>query len=203
MLFRSAKELSWATSIVFGPGIGISSATELLMDLVLKHATVPVVIDADGLNMLKDKSEYVKKDADNVPYFELPANVVLTPHLKEMANLLSCEVEDVKSHLLPIVKHLTKKKQFVLALKDARTIVGTEDSYYINVSGNNGMATGGSGDVLTGVIAGLVANGMPIYEAACLGVYVHGLAGDKAREEKGAYGLIATDIIESLPSILN
>jgi NAD(P)H-hydrate epimerase len=90
----------------------------------------------------------------------------------------------------------------IYAIKDARTIVAKKGCYYINVSGNNGMATGGSGDVLTGILGALVAQGMEPYEAACLGVYIHGLAGDEASQEKGTYSMMASDITDSIEKVL-
>lgn len=199
---RLINEIQWATAIVFGPGIGIGSATDLLMDLVLKHAAVPVILDADGLNLLAKRKEYVSDDEEGLREIELPNNVIITPHLKEMSRLLNCSTEYVKEHILAIAKSVTKNRQFVLVLKDARTIVSKDGSYYVNMSGNNGMATGGSGDVLTGVIAGLVANGMSSYDAACYGVYVHGLAGDIAAKENGTYSMMASDIIDGLCKVL-
>ena len=91
----------------------------------------------------------------------------------------------------------------IYTIKDARTIVSCGNDRYINVSGNNGMATGGSGDVLTGIIGGLVAQGMELYSATCLGVYIHGLAGDKAASKVGTYSLTASDIISSIEEVLH
>lgn len=199
---RITGEIQWATTIVFGPGVGISSATELLMDLVLKNAKVPVVLDADGLTMLAQKEEYVGNQQDDICEIKLPSNVIITPHLKEMSRLLRCSTEYVRQNILTLAKRVTKNKEFVLVLKDARTIVAKENSYFVNTSGNNGMATGGSGDVLTGVIAGLLANGMSMYDAACYGVYLHGSAGDYISKEKGNYSLMASDIIEGLTKVL-
>lgn len=199
---RVVHEIQWATVVVFGPGIGTTSTSELILDLVLKYASMPVILDADGLTMLAGRREYVSDKEEGLREINLPENVIITPHLKEMSRLLNCTTAQVKENLVPIVKNVTKDKQFVLVLKDARTFVGKDGAYYVNVSGNNGMATGGSGDVLTGVIAGLVANGMSTYDAACYGVYVHGLAGDMAAKEKSTYSLIASDIIDGLCRIL-
>lgn len=199
---RITTEIQWATAIVFGPGMGISSATDLLLDLVLKNAKVPVILDADGLNILAAHKEYVCEDGEGIREIDLPHNVIITPHLKEMSRLINSTTEYVKNNLMTIAKNVTKNKQFVLVLKDARTIVAREDSYYVNTTGNNGMATGGSGDVLTGVIAGLLSNGLDTYDAACYGVFVHGLAGDAAKETRGTYSLMAGDIIDGLSKVL-
>lgn len=202
---RIIQELKWATSIVIGPGIGISAASDHLLDIVLNHTNVPIVIDADALTMLAGKSQYISKDNEKECYcdIDLPENVVVTPHLKEMSRLLDCEVFHVKENLLPVTVNAVKGKRYVLALKDARTIVSDGVRSYINLSGNNGMATAGAGDVLTGIIAAMLAQGMDRFDATALSVYVHGLAGDKAIESKSVYSLIASDIIEALPLVLH
>lgn len=120
-----------------------------------------------------------------------------------MSRLLDCEVFNVKENLLPVTVNAVKGKRYVLALKDARTIVSDGVRSYINLSGNNGMATAGAGDVLTGIIAAMLAQGMDRFDATALSVYVHGLAGDKAIESKSVYSLIASDIIEALPLVLH
>lgn len=202
---RIIQELKWATSIVIGPGIGISAASDHLLDIVLNHTNVPIVIDADAITMLAGKSQYISKDNEKECYcdIDLPENVVVTPHLKEMSRLLDCEVFNVKENLLPVTVNAVKGKRYVLALKDARTIVSDGVRSYINLSGNNGMATAGAGDVLTGIIAAMLAQGIDRFDATALSVYVHGLAGDKAIESKSVYSLIASDIIEALPLVLH
>ena len=119
-----------------------------------------------------------------------------------MSRLIDLTVKEIAEDILQVATWATKEKQYTLVLKDARTLVTHQGKVYINTSGNNGMATGGTGDILTGIIAGLLAQGMPIYEAATMGVYLHGLAGDYAVKEKGLYSLIASDIIEALPDVV-
>lgn len=201
---RIIQELKWATSIVVGPGIGISAASDHLLDIVLNHTDVPIVIDADALTLLAGKTQYILKDNEKECYcdIDLPPNVVITPHLKEMSRLLDCDVSNVQEDLFTVAMNAVKGKRYVLALKDARTIVSDGVRCYINLSGNNGMATAGAGDVLTGIIAAMLAQGMEHFEATALSVYVHGLAGDKAIESKSVYSLIASDIIEALPLVL-
>ncbi|BBF43789.1 NAD(P)HX epimerase / NAD(P)HX dehydratase [Lachnospiraceae bacterium KM106-2] len=199
---RIVREIEWATAIVIGPGIGISAASDCLLDLVLKNAKIPVIIDADGINMLAHHSEYVFEDDQGKRKIDLPGNVILTPHLKEMSRLLDCDTAYVKDNLLSIAQSVTNNKEFVLALKDARTLVSNGKELYVNVSGNNGMSTGGSGDVLTGILAALVAQGLTPNEAACIGVYIHGRAGDHAREQVGTYSLMASDIINAIPFVM-
>lgn len=202
---RIIHELEWASAIVIGPGIGISQASDHLLEIVLKHAKVPIVVDADALTMLAGKTQYIVKDHEKEMYsdIELPENVIITPHLKEMSRLLDCDVKSIQDDFLAVGVNTVKGKNFVLVMKDARTLVSDGERCYINQSGNNGMATAGVGDVLTGIIAAFVAQGLECFDAATLGVYVHGLAGDKAVEGKSRYSLIASDIIEALPLVLH
>ena len=190
------NELDWASVIVFGPGLGDSPIVEHLLELVLEHAEVPVVLDADGLNLLAKKV-----DKEEI-YQRLSENYILTPHLMEMSRLTNKTVREIQDNILSVAEEMVEGNQFTLVLKDARTIVAKDGMQYVNCSGNSGMATAGSGDVLTGIIAGLIAGGMTFYEAACLGVFLHGLSGDSARMKKGAYSLMAEDIIEGICDVL-
>ncbi len=202
------KEIEWATVIVIGPGIGVNEISGRLLELVLKYAKVPVIIDADGINLLALRAgktgneigtEYnrIEKIASM-----LPEQTILTPHPKELSVLLDTSIDSITGDLSGTADYCTHNNKIIYVLKDARTIVAHEEKRYINTSGNNGMATGGTGDVLTGIIAALIAQGLSTPEAATLGVYIHGLAGDKACEVKGSYGLIASDVIDALPQVL-
>lgn len=161
---------------------------------------VPLVIDADGLNNL---AVLLKEDKELKEMFhEYEGGMILTPHLKEMSRLTGEEVMEIQSNL-PKAAAAIADKGHVIVLKDARTIVSDgSDPSYINMSGNNGMATGGSGDVLTGIICGLLAGGLDILTAARLGVYCHGLAGDAVAKEKGYYSVMAGDLLDYLERIL-
>lgn len=197
--------IGWASVIVIGPGIGMSKSSEKILEVVLETSKVPTIIDADGLNLLALNEEYVRKDKTNhFPYYDinLPGNFILTPHMKEMSRLLHIDMEEMKKDFYQLAIQVTKEKDFILALKDARTIVTSHGDIYINTSGNNGMATGGSGDVLTGIIAGLISGGMDVFQATTLSVYLHGMAADEAVLKKSKYSLMATDIIEALPGVL-
>ncbi len=132
----------------------------------------------------------------------LPARAILTPHLMELSRLLDLELGDISGHLIDTAHQCTYNNELIFVLKDARTIVAGEHKYYINVSGNHGMATGGSGDTLTGICAAFLAQGMKPYDGACLAVYVHGLAGDAAAKEHGSYSMMAGDLIESIGKVL-
>lgn len=143
--------------------------------------------------------------SDRIGYLRdiLPERTILTPHLKELSYLLAVPVERIQKDLLETADKCTEGSHIIYALKDARTVVAFEGKQYINISGNNGMATGGSGDVLTGIIAGLIAGGLNESAAAVLGVYLHGLAGDFACEELGEYSLMATDITNYIYKAMN
>lgn len=199
------QEILGARAIVVGPGMGKGEDAKKILSLVMENAKVPTVVDADALTLLAEETTYIekyKKDSGNCVW-NLQENMILTPHIKEMSVLLGGEisVKEIKKNIFSIV-NACKDNKNVLVLKDARTIVMQKEHCYINTSGNNGMATAGSGDVLTGIIVGLLGQGMAPYDAAMLGTYIHGLAGDASAEEKGRYSLMAQDIILALPKIL-
>lgn len=195
------RELDWATVVVLGPGIGTSENTQKLVSFVTANIKIPLILDADAINLLADDEKYViKNKIDQNAKLHLPSNVILTPHLKEMSRLIKLPLHHIVSDIFTVASEY--RGEYVLVLKDARTIVVNEDQMYLNVSGNNGMATAGSGDVLTGVIAGLVAQGMGNFDAATMGVYLHGIAGDYATKEKNCYSVMASDIIDALSYIM-
>ncbi len=186
-----------ASSVVIGPGIGTSGTARQLLASVLSRARVPVVIDADGLNVLAETAQFREwMDVRACP-------VIVTPHLKEMSRLCEKPVSEIQNHLLEVAKAYAREYNVIVVLKDAHTVVAEPGGRaYLNVSGNSGMATGGTGDVLAGIIGGFLAQGMDGYEAAKLGVYVHGLAGDAAAEAKGSRGMIAGDLLQYLPQLI-
>lgn len=207
------NEIRWASVIVIGPGIGINENARRLLELVLKYAVVPLIVDADGINLLAlkiNEQEQIKQENRKEAGFSrieaiaacLPKHTVLTPHLKELSVLLNIPLENIVGHLLETADYCTLNNDLIFALKDARTVVALNDKRYINTTGNNGMSTGGSGDVLTGIIAGLIAQGLEPEEAARLGVYIHGRAGDQSLETKGNYSLMASDVIDGIPLVL-
>lgn len=188
------EALNWADAIVLGPGISISATAERMVQFVLRSSQVPMVVDADALNILSKHPGWWK---------EKKAPVVATPHLGELGRLSGKPVEEIKKNLVQEVCLAQKELDVVLVAKDARTMVaGNEKMIYINKSGNSGMAKAGSGDVLTGIIAALLARKQSPMLAACLGVYLHGLAGDSARQVHGEYGMKASDLTEGLAEVL-
>lgn len=187
--------LSWADVTCIGCGLGTSKVSEDILSGVLKFNEKPLVIDADGLNMLKDKLSVI----NNSSY-----PVVITPHMMEMSRLTGLSVKDIKDNRFNVIRDFTNNNKVVCVLKDARTVVTMKDmQYYINTSGNNAMAKGGSGDVLAGIITALIALGLDAYTAACLGVYIHGLAGDEARAVHGEYSVMAGELAGAVELILS
>ena len=187
------EALSWADSVVLGPGLSTDVYAGRLVAYTLKNCRVPMVIDADGLNLL----------AKEPKLWELvPGGAVLTPHIGEMSRLTGRKAEALTSDIIGACRDFAREHHVVCALKDARTVISDGTQTWINLSGNDGMATGGSGDVLSGIIGAFLAGGLAPLRAASLGCFVHGCAGDAARSVKGAYGLLASDIIQYLSNVL-
>ena len=177
-------------ALAFGPGLGISGALRSILGTLLEQEQLRLVIDADGLNNLSRIKNWWGK---------LKAKIILTPHPGEMKRLW-CGLfrEPLPSERQQQAGQLAEQTQTVVVLKGAGTVVTDGQSVYINKTGNPGMATAGSGDVLTGVIAALVGQDLSNLDASVLGVYIHGLAGDIAAKRTGQVSLIATDIIQAL-----
>ncbi len=184
------KECAWADVIVLGPGIGQSDASYMLVREFLMNAYVPIVLDADGLNVIAAHSELTQ-------YFT--ENIIITPHLGEMSRLTGKTIKEIQKNLAETAAGYSGTYGISCVLKDAATVVtGRENQCYINSSGNSAMSKAGSGDVLAGTIAGLLALGEEPFEAAALGVYLHGAAGDRIRERKGPHGLFAGELAEEI-----
>lgn len=180
--------------LVIGPGLSTNPVTERLFVPLFQTIGIPAVIDADALNLLaKNKSLLNKKTKQ----------IVLTPHPGEMARLTGKSAKEALKNSLRTAVDFAKKYAVYLILKSATTIMATPDgAVYISTYGNPGMASAGTGDALSGIIGSFIAQGYPLEEAAQMGIVLHGIAGDRAKEIKGEYGLIASDIIELLPHIL-
>ncbi len=179
--------------VVMGPGLSQHPDTKHLILQLLEQINKPIVLDADGINALVGNIDVLGR---------VKENIVLTPHPGEMARLIGLQsAGEVQKNRLEIARQFVEtRKNITLVLKGANTLVIDRNSYYINKTGNPGMATAGSGDVLTGMIGGLIGQKLFLnFEAAQLGVYFHGLAGDIAVREKGEISMIASDILDALP----
>jgi len=186
--------LGQATVLAVGPGMGQYPDAPAVLEELIKLSLVPIVIDADGLNALAEDPSMLEKRG---------GPVVLTPHPGEMGRLLNMSVAQIQADRLGIAERAARDWGVIIVLKGARTIVACPNGHtYVNPTGNPGMATGGSGDVLCGIIAGLIAQGLDPEAAAATGVYLHGAAGDAAFEEKGARALTAGDLMVYLPAVL-
>ena len=180
--------------LALGPGLSRDPATVDLVKELLPRLEIPAVVDADALNALATDTGVL--EGEHGP-------LVLTPHPGEMARLLGTTTAKIQEDRLEMATQYARKWQVVLLLKGARTVIALPDGQvYINPTGNPGMATAGSGDVLTGIIAGLIGQGLEPGVAAALGAYLHGAAGDLAAEQRGQYSLMAGDLLEFLPLAL-
>ena len=177
-----------------GPGMSQYTEARAVLHFVLERAGIPVVIDADGINALQGDASILKDR--QVP-------VVLTPHPGEMARLTGKSIAEVQANRIELAREFASDYGVVLVLKGNKTVVATpQGEVFINISGNPGMATAGSGDVLTGILCGFIAQGMRVQDAAVAAVYIHGMAGDQVAADKGQRGMTAGDLIEELPELI-
>ena len=173
-----------------GPGLGRAESIRELVHWVVDSVKVPTVLDADALNALSAQTDILS---------DLRRPLIITPHPGEFARLTGRSTAEIQGDRETHAIALARADHLIVVLKGARTVVTDGRRVYVNTTGNPGMARGGSGDVLTGVIAALIGQQLPPFEAAQLGVHVHGLAGDIARDQNGEIGMIAGDIVDSLP----
>ena len=198
---RIAKEASGALLtlveandvLALGPGLGRSEQLTALVFRLLSEVQKPLVLDADGLNALEGQTVRLQSR---------PAPTVLTPHPGEFARLLGTTIKAVQDRRQELAVPFAAKNRVILVLKGKGTIVTDGGRVYVNSTGNAGMATGGTGDVLTGLISAFLGQGLDAFAAAQLGVHIHGLAGDLARDELGEVALIASDLLDFLPSAI-
>lgn len=174
-----------------GPGLSRELETQRLVRKIIEKSTLPLVVDADAIFALSKEPSMLKK---------AKTPLVITPHPGEMATLINKDLGYILDNQLDITREIAQKYGIIVVLKGARTIVvNKEGEAYINIGDNSGMATGGAGDVLTGIISSLIAQGADSFSAAIAGVYIHSLAGDLARDLKGERGMIAGDILSQIP----
>ncbi|WP_378187944.1 NAD(P)H-hydrate dehydratase [Aquimarina sp. W85] len=176
-----------ANAIGIGMGMGTHKKTIMAFGNLLKKINDPIVIDADALNSIASEKELANS---------IPADSILTPHPKELERLIGKWKDDFEK--IEKAKQYSKRYKCILVIKGAFTLIINNDDVFINTTGNPGMATGGTGDVLTGMITGLLAQGYASLQAALIAVYLHGLAGDLSIQNTGYQGLLATDLVESI-----
>ena len=185
------KAVEQSDVVGIGPGLSQYPQTQDLIRQVVSRTLRPMVIDADGLNAFAAHAALLGKHR---------AATVITPHPGEMARLTGLAVEEIQKSRETVARQFSRNCRVVVVLKGEHTVVSNIDGEcYTNDTGNPGMATGGAGDVLTGVIAALIGQGLSIFDSARLGVYLHGLAGDMVASKQGEIGLIASDLIDTIP----
>ena len=182
--------LSKTNAVLFGCGLSNTKHTLRLLNKLITDCKKPIVIDADGINALANRIDLLKK---------ANASIILTPHPAEMARLLKCDIKTVEQNRIQIAQDFAKQYNCVLVLKGSNTLIAEPSgNVYINTLGNSGMATGGSGDVLSGIIVSLLAQGLNTIDAAKTAVYLHSLSADIAAKKTGEAGLLPSDMIEAL-----
>ncbi len=193
--------LDWSTAAILGPGIGTENIARFLVKKVLGSYDKDIVLDADALNILATDDELMKLASE---YARNGKKLIITPHLGEFSRLSKKGISECKENMLFYPKELANKLHCTVVCKDARTVVADSigKKIYINMSGNDGMATAGSGDVLAGIMGAMLSHKLPAFETACISVYLHGLSGDKAAFEKGKSYMTATDIISHIGDLL-
>lgn len=190
-----AQALSRASAVLIGCGLGKSPAAHSEVLQVLKESAVPVILDADGINIAAEHIDVLKTAG---------TPLILTPHPGEMARLLKTTAADVQAHRTEIARRFALEYHVILVLKGAGTLVSSPDGkLYRNTTGNPGMAKGGSGDVLAGMIASFAAQGVDPYEAAVGAVYLHGLAGDRCAAMYSQTAMLPTDMVGMLPKLFS
>lgn len=200
-----SEDLRWSTGVLVGSGLGQSEEAKHAFEEALNQETIPLVLDADGLNLLASSKEWMEKLSRQV---ERP--VVLTPHMGELKRLLaneifglSVEMDELKNHAVEYAIMVAKKLHCVVVAKDARTIIAKEKEVtVINTWGNSGMAVAGSGDVLAGLIASFISRGMGDFQAALLGVAIHAKAGDICAKKHGKASMLPSDMIEEVKGVM-
>jgi NAD(P)H-hydrate epimerase len=178
------------TAATLGPGLGQSVELGDMLAAVLEQTTTPLVLDADALNVLARRRDALRKHR---------GPIVITPHPGEFSRLLGCDIPTVQARRQELAAEFAREYGVVVVLKGYGTVVTDGHRIYVNTTGNPGMATGGTGDVLGGLMAALIGQNLEPFAAAQLGVYLHGRAGDLAREQIGEVSLIASDLLDFLP----
>lgn len=187
------QKIKGLDGLVIGPGIGVDRYRTEMIKSILEEFNGPVLLDADGINCIAKEPDIL---------LDRKAITIMTPHPGEMATFLGKTIREVQDNRIYYSKYVSDKYNIVTILKGNNTMISQKDKMFINPSGNPGMATAGSGDILAGMIMSFVCQGISPFESSVLGTFAHGLAGDMAKEDKGEYGLTAGDILNYIPVVL-
>lgn len=191
---QTFKQLGDFDVILIGPGLGQSEETIAFVKKLFKEKLPKLIIDGDGLNLFSKMENWWEK---------LNGAVVLTPHPGEMARLTDLSVDEIQANREEITKQFAKKWNKIVVLKGANTVIVSPDGEVVlSPFANPALATAGTGDVLSGIITGLIAQGLKTFEAACCGVYIHGMVGEEIKEKMGDAGALASDLLPLLPGVL-
>ena len=188
------RDLNRYDAIVIGCGLSVNDDTAAVLQAVLENADVPVIVDADGINLLSKNIDLLQNAA---------APVVLTPHPKEMSRLCRCAVADIQADRTGAARRFAQEQGVYVVLKGSNTVIASPDDprVYVNVTGNNGLSKGGSGDVLAGMLGAFTAQKLALPDALCVGVYLHGHCADELSQKTSKTGMLPTDVIEALPGV--
>lgn len=188
------SKLPWANSIALGCGLGVNEDTKSLVSEVIKNSEVPIVLDADGINSIIGNIDLLK---------DSKAPIVLTPHPGEMSRLIGKNVDFVQANREGCAKEFASEYNCILVLKGVNTVVTNGKDIYINPTGNPGMAMGGTGDMLTGMLASFIAQDINPFDAAKCAVYIHGLCGDACRDKISERGMTVPDMLDELGVLMS
>ncbi|MBC8586918.1 NAD(P)H-hydrate dehydratase [Paratissierella segnis] len=188
---EAIKELD---GLCIGPGFGVDETRRNIVKEIIRTFKGPIVLDADGINLIADEPDVL---------LEGNGRIVITPHPGELARLLGKSIKEIQNNRIFYSKYTAEKYNVINILKGHKTIVADKNNIYVNDTGNPGMATAGSGDVLSGMLISFICQGIGLFDSCRLGVFSHGLAGDYAKDLKGEYGLVASDILQAIPKALN
>lgn len=189
------KLMSDSSAVLLGCGLGLNEDTLKLTDFIIKNSNIPIILDADGINAVSLNTDILK---------EATAPIVLTPHVGEMSRLTKLSIDEIQKERVGVAKKFASEFGCIVVLKGANTVVAApKGNVYINKTGNPGMATAGSGDVLAGIISSFVCQGMSLQSATIAGVYIHGMCGDVVRKKYSMIGVTPTAMIRELPELLS
>lgn len=187
------KESCNCTAILVGCGMGWNNSTKNIVYKLIKKSHVPMIIDADGINVISENIDILNES--NSP-------IIITPHLKEMSRLINKDIEFIATNKSACAREFSKKYSVTTVLKGNKTVISDKDgNLYVNETGNAGMAKGGTGDVLAGMIGSFLAQKMSAIDSALCGVFIHGMSGDESRSKKSMVAMTPTDIINELPDV--
>ena len=192
---KISQKIKNIDAVLIGPGLGVCDGTYEILRLLLSQSEIPVIVDADAINCLSNDMSLLKNKK---------CNVILTPHSVEFSRLSGLSLKEIESNRLEVSRNFAKEFDVTLILKGSRSIVtGSGETQYINITGNPGLATAGSGDVLAGITASFAARGIDPLKACAMAVFLHGICGDIASKKYGMESLVATDVMQSIPDAYN